>query len=103
MRKDTELKPVSADVIDRRTGRPTSATIAFTLSYQGKNANKVQQVANVLTSLFLEENLKVRAKQAEETSEFLEGEMARVKEELADIESRHRRRSRRPTSTRCPS
>jgi hypothetical protein len=28
MRKDTELKPVSAEIIDRRTGRP--ATIAFT-------------------------------------------------------------------------
>jgi succinoglycan biosynthesis transport protein ExoP len=88
MRKDTELKPVSADVIDRRTGRPTAATIAFTLSYQGKNANTVQQVANVLTSFYLEENLKVRAKQAEEASEFMEGEMARVKQELAEIESR---------------
>jgi uncharacterized protein involved in exopolysaccharide biosynthesis len=88
MRKDTELKPVSADVIDRRTGRPTAATIAFTLSYQGKNANTVQQVANVLTSFYLEENLKVRAKQAEEASGFMEGEMARVKQELAEIESR---------------
>ena len=88
MRKDTELKPVSADVMDRRTGRPMSATIAFTLSYQGKDADKVQQVANVLTSLFLEENLQVRAKQAEETSSFLEGEMARVKEELAGLEAR---------------
>ena len=88
MRKDTELKPVSADVMDRRTGKPTAATIAFTLAYQGKDAGKVQQVANVLTSLFLEENLKERTKQAEETSSFLEGEMARVKEELSSLESR---------------
>ena len=88
MRQDTELKPVSADVIDRRTGRPMSATIAFTLSYQGKDANKVQKTANVLTSLFLEENLQARAKQAEETSSFLEGEMARVKEELTSLEAR---------------
>jgi polysaccharide chain length determinant protein (PEP-CTERM system associated) len=88
MRKDTELKPVSAEIIDRRTGRPTAATIAFTLSYQGKNANTVQQVANVLTSLYLEENLKVRARQAEETAGFLESETARVKQELAEIEAR---------------
>lgn len=88
MRKDTELKPVSAEIIDRRTGRPTSATIAFTLAYQGKNAATVQQVANVLTSLYLEENLKVRAKQAEETAGFLESETARVKQDLAEIESR---------------
>ncbi len=88
MRKDTELKPVSAEIIDRKTGRPTAATIAFTLSYQGKNENTVQQVANVLTSLYLEENLKVRAKQAEETTGFLESETARVKQELSEIEVR---------------
>ena len=88
MRKDTELKPISAEIMDRRTGRPTSATIAFTLGYQGKDAGKVQQVANILTSLFLEENLKERTKQAAETSSFLEGEMARVKEELSGLESR---------------
>ncbi|MRR12409.1 chain-length determining protein, partial [bacterium] len=88
MRKDTELKPVSADIIDRRTGRPTAATIAFTLSYQGKNANTVQQVANVLTSLYLEENLKVRARQAEDATEFMEGEMARVQQDLAEVEGK---------------
>jgi polysaccharide chain length determinant protein (PEP-CTERM system associated) len=88
MRRDTELKPVSAEIVDRRTGRPTAATIAFTLSYQGKNAATVQQVANVLTSLYLEENLKVRTRQAEETTGFLEAETARVKQELAEIEAR---------------
>jgi polysaccharide chain length determinant protein (PEP-CTERM system associated) len=87
MRRDTELKPLSAEVIDRRTGRPTSATIAFSLSYQGKNPNTVQQVANTLTSLYLEENLRVRTRQAAEATEFLEGEMARVKQELAEIEA----------------
>jgi protein tyrosine kinase modulator len=88
MRKDTVLEPVSAEVVDRRTGKPTTATIAFTLSYQGKNPSKVQQVANVLTSLFLQENLQVREKQAQETSAFLEGEMDKVKTDLADTESK---------------
>jgi polysaccharide chain length determinant protein (PEP-CTERM system associated) len=88
MREDTALQPVSAEVIDRRTGRPTAATIAFTLSYQGKNPQKVQQVANVLVSLFLGENLKERVKQVEETTEFLESELAKLREELAAQESR---------------
>jgi polysaccharide chain length determinant protein (PEP-CTERM system associated) len=88
MRKDTELKPVSADVIDRRTGRPTAATIAFTVAYQGKNPNVVQQVASRLTSFFLEENLKVRARQTEEAAEFFESEMERVRQELAEIDGR---------------
>jgi polysaccharide chain length determinant protein (PEP-CTERM system associated) len=88
MRKDTELKPVSAEIIDRRTGRPTSATIAFTLSYQGKDPAVVEKVANVLTSLYLEENLKVRARQAQDATEFLSQEMSRVRQELADIDAR---------------
>jgi polysaccharide chain length determinant protein (PEP-CTERM system associated) len=87
MKEDTVLEPVSAEIVDKRTGRPSTATIAFTLSYEGKNPQKVQQVANVLTSLFLEENLQVRAKQASDTSAFLESEMDRVKAELAEIES----------------
>jgi polysaccharide chain length determinant protein (PEP-CTERM system associated) len=88
MRKDTELKPVSAEIIDRRTGRPTSATIAFTLSYQGKDPAVVEKVANVLTSLYLEENLRVRTKQAQNATDFLEGEVGRVKQELAEIEGK---------------
>ena len=87
MKEDTVLEPVSAEIVDKRTGRPTTATIAFTLSYEGKNPQKVQQVANILTSLFLEENLQVRAKQASDTTAFLESEMDRVKAELAVIES----------------
>ncbi len=87
MRQDTELKPVSAEIIDRRTGRPTSATIAFTLAYQGKEAAVVGRVANVLTSLYLEENLKVRAKQAQDAAEFLNGEMIRVRQELAELDA----------------
>jgi polysaccharide chain length determinant protein (PEP-CTERM system associated) len=88
MREDTALQPVSAEVIDRRTGRPTSATIAFTMSYQGKNPQKVQQVANVLVSLFLGENLRERVKQVEETSEFLESELGKLNAELAASEAR---------------
>jgi len=88
MTEDTLLEPVSTEVVDRRTGRPTAATIAFTLSYQGKNPNTVQKVANVLTSLFLSENLQVRETQAKETSAFLESEMEKIKEKLANLEAR---------------
>ena len=38
MRKDIKFQTISADVIDRRTGRPTAATIAFSVSYEGGNA-----------------------------------------------------------------
>jgi succinoglycan biosynthesis transport protein ExoP len=87
MKEDTSMMPVSAEIIDRRTGRPGTATIAFTLSYEGRDPAKVQQVANVLTSLYLSESLQVREKQTQETSDFLEGEMDRVRGQLAKLES----------------
>ena len=87
MREDIQLTPISADTMDRRTGRPSEATIAFTLSYEGKSPSKVQQIATVLASLFLEENIKVRSRQTMETAQFLEEEMNRVKNEITTIES----------------
>jgi succinoglycan biosynthesis transport protein ExoP len=88
MQEDTALEPISAEVIDRRTGRPTSATIAFALSYEGKNPNTVLQVTNVLASLYLSENLQEREKQTKETAAFLESELDKIKTELTDLEAR---------------
>ena len=78
MSKDITLETISADVMDNRTGRQTKATIAFTLSYQGKNPEAVQKVTNVLASLYLEENFKTRGRQARDTSRFLEEELKQM-------------------------
>ncbi|MCP4694054.1 MAG: chain-length determining protein [Desulfobacterales bacterium] len=86
MRKDVSLQPISAEVMDK-LGRPSTATIAFSLSYEGKDPAKVQKVAMVLASLFLQENLQVRERQATETSLFLEEEVDRVKADLDGIEA----------------
>ena len=86
MREDIKLETISADVIDKRTGRPSTATIAFTLSYQGKNPEITQKVANVLTSLYLEANLKSREKQATNTTEFLEREQNNIKTRIDTLE-----------------
>ena len=88
MRDDIHLDLISADTIDRRTGRPTAATIAFTLSYEGKHASTVQRVTDTMVSLFLSENLQVRQRQTTETSEFLEEESQRVKSQLDEIDQK---------------
>ncbi len=89
MRNSIKLETISAEVVDRRTGRPSSATVAFTLTYEGKGIpDKVQRVANVLTSLFLEENLRVRERQTRETSQFLSNEMKKLKTDLDQIEAK---------------
>ncbi|MBF0560252.1 MAG: chain-length determining protein, partial [Nitrospirae bacterium] len=85
-KKDIKFSTVTADVIDRQTGRPAAATIAFTVSYEGKNQAIVQQVANALSSLYLEENLKVVGQQTAGAAKFLEDEAKSVQSELADLD-----------------
>ncbi len=89
MREDISLAPLSAETVDRRTGRTTTVTIAFTLSYEANETpEKVQQVTNVLASLFLEGNIQVRERQAKETSLFLEDEVNKIKEEMASLDQK---------------
>ncbi|MBC8018212.1 MAG: chain-length determining protein, partial [Verrucomicrobia bacterium] len=88
LRKDIKFKTISADVIDPRSGQARPATIAFSLSYDGKNPQVVQRVANDLASLYLEENLSVRTRQSQGTTNFMEDEMKIVQAQLADIDSK---------------
>jgi polysaccharide chain length determinant protein (PEP-CTERM system associated) len=86
MRKDIALDFIQAEVVDPKTGRASTATIAFSLTYYGKDPTQTQKVASVLSSLFLEENLKVREKTVREASSFLEDEANNVKNEMAEID-----------------
>jgi polysaccharide biosynthesis transport protein len=88
LRKDIKLNTISADVVDPRTGMPRPATIAFTLSYQGKNPQQVQQVAGELASLYLAENLATRERQSQGTTDFMEEEMKAVQAHLAESEAK---------------
>lgn len=88
MREDIRLDIVNADVIDRRSGNKTTATIAFTLSYDGETREGAQKVANELTSLYLNENLKTRQEKAAETSSFLSEEVRRLSQHISDTESK---------------
>ncbi len=88
MREDIKLEAISADVIDPRSGRPMPATIAFTLSYEGKSAQLAQKVANELTTLYLNENLKSRTERATETHDFLSDEANRLSTQVAEFEEK---------------
>ncbi len=88
MRDDIKLDTISADVIDPQSGRPTQATIAFTLAYQGEDPNVTQRVANELVSLYLNENLKNRAEKATEASQFLTEEAQKLSKHIAEVEAR---------------
>lgn len=88
IREDVWLNVISADVVDPRTGRPSSATIAFTLAYRGEVPDKVQRVANELTTLYLNENLSSRTQKAADTSKFFEEETKRLGSRIDDLENK---------------
>ena len=86
MRKDINLGMVSADVMDPRSGRPTQATIAFTLAYNYFNPVTAQKVTNELTTLYLNENVKNRTQMAAGTSAFLAEEADKLARQIQELE-----------------
>jgi polysaccharide biosynthesis transport protein len=88
MQNDISMNMISADVVDPQTGRPSTATIAFTVGFEGRNPSIVQQVANQLTTLYLNENLKSSTEKASGTYEFLTQEADHVSKKIAAIEAK---------------
>jgi polysaccharide chain length determinant protein (PEP-CTERM system associated) len=78
MRKAVEVKPVRADFGgDARGGLP-----GFYISFMAPNARLAQQVCSEITSMFMEENLKRRAADAEGTTDFLKTQLDEAKRKL---------------------
>jgi succinoglycan biosynthesis transport protein ExoP len=88
MREDVQLNMITADILDPRTGRPGTATIAFTVGFEGDDPDTVQKVASELTTLYLNENLKNRTEKAAETTDFLSEETRQLRNEIAQMEAR---------------
>ncbi len=88
MRDDIGMEPVSADVVDPRTGRPSTATIAFSVYFDHKSPEMAQKVANELVSLYLNENLKTRNQDAKEASLFLQEESKRLGNRITKQEAK---------------
>lgn len=87
IREDVQLNMIGADVIDPRSGRPTRANIAFTVSYSSRSPDMAFKVANELTSLYLNENVESRTKQAQQAAGFLGEESNRLSGEIAQLEN----------------
>jgi len=60
---------------------------SFAISFINDNPNTAMAVANRLSSLFIEENLKIREQQASGTTEFLTNELAASKAKLDQMEA----------------
>ncbi|MBI3802957.1 MAG: lipopolysaccharide biosynthesis protein [Nitrospirae bacterium] len=85
---DINVEVINAEVVDRRTGQQTHATIAFTLSYDGETPELAQKVSNELTSLFLSENIRTRSRNVQETTAFLNKEAQTLSNRIEQLEKK---------------
>jgi uncharacterized protein involved in exopolysaccharide biosynthesis len=88
IKEDINIQTISAEIKSGSRGRTRAVTIAFSMSYEGKNPKKVQEVTDTLSKLYLEEDLKNREKLASVTTDFFESELQRLKEEIRTYEKK---------------
>ena len=87
MRAAIKVDMITAEVMDPRTGRPTAATIAFNVGFEGDNPQQVHKVANELTTLFLNENLRNRTEKSAETYDFITQEAKNYQDRISKLEA----------------
>jgi polysaccharide biosynthesis transport protein len=88
MRDDITFSMISADVVDPRLGRPTKATIAFSVSYDSRSAALASKVANEIATLYLNENLESRKQLADDAASFMTAEAERLSKQIAELDSK---------------
>ena len=88
MRTKIALNLVSAEALDPRSGRPVTATIAFSLSFESESPELAQQITARLSELYLEENRRSREENAQQTSSFLNDEAQRLSGRIAELEEK---------------
>lgn len=82
MRRDVRIDASGSELA---TGR---GTIAFSLAYRGPDPGKVAQVANALTSSYIEEDSRLRERQTRGAASVLQAQLEDVKQRLAQQETR---------------
>lgn len=87
MRENINVEMVSAEVNDPRS-RQGRATIAFNLTFDSDDPQDAQNVVQELTTLYLEENKRIRTQKAEVTSDFLAEEANRLSREITALEAK---------------
>jgi uncharacterized protein involved in exopolysaccharide biosynthesis len=87
VRSNFGFKMISAEVIDPRSGQPTKATIAFSVSFKDRSANTAAQVANDLVSLYLQEHIENRKESTANAANFLAAEAERLNARITELQS----------------
>lgn len=91
MRKDIRIEFADTSTERDRPGARRDRdprTVAFAVSYSTTSPQVSMQVANTLAGLYIQENVKLREKQAVGTSDFLGSQLTEVRKKLAEQEKR---------------
>lgn len=88
MRKDININPIDTSVMDQRTGRAKTVTVAFTLSYDGRDPAAVLNVTNELSNFFVERDLQTREKLSSSTTDFFQIELDNLKKKINAYDSK---------------
>lgn len=83
LRKDIEVSPVQPMAETRAQELP-----GFRVSVTLDNARTAQQVCTTVTSMFIEENLKLRERRSEDTTRFLDQQLKDAKTKLDEQDAR---------------
>ena len=81
-----EVKSMELKGLEREGQR--EASVAFTISYQARDAQAAAVIANTLASFYIDENKRARARQAAGTKDFLKVQLAETKTRLDAQEQR---------------
>lgn len=82
MRKDIDIELVR--------DQANQQIMAFRINYSAADPHVAQQVTSELTNLFIGENLRARQQESEDTTQFIESQLATARAGLADQEAKVR-------------
>ena len=88
MREKIGIESVFAEISNKKNRKENSVTVAFNISFEGKDPATVQKVTETLANLYLEEDIKNREQMVAGAATFLENELARINDEISHQEKR---------------
>lgn len=84
-------KRISINLIRQQVSKYAAGNAyAFTISFEGKDPEKVMKITNNLASYFIDQNMMFREAEAIGTSNFLEGELSSTRKELMANEKKQK-------------
>jgi len=83
MRKDLVVTPLR----DAGGANPNERVPGFTIKFSASDPKVAQQVCSLVTSMFIEENLKLREQRAESTTDFLSKQLDESKRKLDELDA----------------